>query len=794
MKPYQDKGLTRIRALLLTTALAAMGAPVLAQGFDIAAQPLASALNAFGRQSGLQVSMAASVARGMSSRPVHGALSAEQALAQMLAGTGIPFRITADGTALIGTAEAGQAADGSVMLDTLTIGATGGTPAPYAGGQVATGGRVGMLGNKEVLDTPFSTVSYTESYVANRQAHSIQEVIAKTDPAVFTSGSTGMINESYSIRGFGSAISDVSVGGLFGVSPYWRISPEAFERVEVLKGPSALLNGMPPGGSVGGTVNLVPKHAPDEPLTNVTLSYASDAQIGTHVDLARRFGAEGQFGLRANGVWRDGDGAVKDQKMGTRLFALGMDWRGERARLSADLYYSRDHVDGLNRGVSLAPGIGVPRAPDTDTLLNPPWTFSTTKDRAAILRGEFDVTDSVTAYAALGFSHSDFDAMAASTYQVFNEAGDFRTNVSHQRSIYSRRTADVGLRGQFTTGEVRHEWTVNATYYDHDNKFGFARNMMAQDWITNIYNPVWGPAVDRGFSHAHLDRTGSQRTQSIGFADTMSFADDRAQVTFGLRRQKVVTTSWNPDGSRAGTPYDAGATTPAIAANWRLTDQVSIYANYIEGLSAGATAPATAENAGEVFAPYKTRQKEIGAKWDMGSLIQTLSLYEIRKPSSYTDPITNVFSFGGEQRNRGAEWSVVGALRPDLRLMGGLGYVEPELTRTAGGVNQGKMATGMPKVQAKLGAEWDLPSVEGLTLIGNATYMSKQYINADNTLSIGGRTVYDLGARYVTTVQDRPLTVKASLTNVTDKAYWATTLFSGLGAPRTFLLSATMAF
>lgn len=54
-------------------------------------------------------------------------------------------------------------------------------------------------------------------------------------------------------------------------------------------------------------------------------------------------------------------------------------------------------------------------------------------------------------------------------------------------------------------------------------------------------------------------------------------------------------------------------------------------------------APNTAENAGEVFAPYKTKQKEVGIKFDLGAFAHTLSVYEIKRPGSYTDPVTNVF-------------------------------------------------------------------------------------------------------------------------------------------------------
>ncbi|MFJ2334106.1 hypothetical protein [Pseudomonas helleri] len=59
------------------------------------------------------------------------------------------------------------------------------------------------------------------------------------------------------------------------------------------------------------------------------------------------------------------------QKVKAELTSLGLDWRGERARLSADLYESEDRVRGQNRGINLASGVAVPKPPKSDTLLNP---------------------------------------------------------------------------------------------------------------------------------------------------------------------------------------------------------------------------------------------------------------------------------------------------------------------------------------------------------------------------------------------------------------------------------------
>jgi len=688
-----------------------------------------------------------------------------------------------------------QAVEAGVKtLPAVTVTGQADQPAtPYAGGQVTYGGRAGFLGDRDFMDTPFSVISYTEKYIEDLQAQDITDVIARTDPSVFSNGVTGAWSENYSIRGFSSSTTDISFGGLFGMAPYYRTTPEMFERIEVLKGPSALLNGMPPGGSVGGTVNLVPKRAGAEPLTRLTATYMSDAQFGGHIDLGRRFGENQQFGLRFNGVYRDGDGPVDNQKKKAQLAALGLDWRGERARISIDMYDSDERVDGVTRGINLAPGIGVPKPPKPETLLNPDWAYVKNQDKAAMIRGEFDVSDKLMAYAAVGTSRSEYTYNGAMVAQVFNAAGDYRTSMGQLNMNVKKTSGEAGLRGKLQTGGIKHQWVLNATYYSDNQRDYGRRTVPGADWVTNIYHPVWGPAPDTSWPPILHSKT---RLVSYGLADTLSFAEDRVQLTLGARRQEVRTDSYSVTTGARTSRYDASATTPAAALLIKATDNISVYANYIEGLSKGQTAPVTAANAGQLFPPYKTKQAEVGLKVDLGEFTHTLSLFEINRPSSYTDPVTNVFSFGGEQRNQGVEWGFFGEPMRGVRLMGGVAYIDPKVTKTAIAANEGKQATGVPKLQGKLGVEWDVPAVQGLTLTANATAVSKQYISADNSLSVAGRTTYDLGARYATKVADRPIVLRAAINNLTNKAYWGMPQLSSLalGAPRTFMLSASMDF
>ena len=111
-------------ALMLTTALAGAGVamPAAAQesaqrAYDIPVQPLPSALTAFGRQSGLQVSVPAALALGRTSGAVAGRLSASQAVSRLLAGTGLTYRIQGD----VLTLSPAPAAEGATQLGALRV-------------------------------------------------------------------------------------------------------------------------------------------------------------------------------------------------------------------------------------------------------------------------------------------------------------------------------------------------------------------------------------------------------------------------------------------------------------------------------------------------------------------------------------------------------------------------------------------------------------------------------------------------------------------------------------------------
>src|SRR5690606_22925886 len=132
--------------------------------------------------------------------------------------------------------------------------------------------------------------SYTSEFIQDRQARSVGDVL-QSDPGVRMARGFGNFQETYFIRGFLLESDSISYNGLYGVLPRQYIAADLFERVELLRGASAFLTGATPSGSgIGGALNLLPKRAPNEPLTRLSTGLSDGGQASAAVDLGRRFG------------------------------------------------------------------------------------------------------------------------------------------------------------------------------------------------------------------------------------------------------------------------------------------------------------------------------------------------------------------------------------------------------------------------------------------------------------------------------------------------------------------------
>jgi iron complex outermembrane receptor protein len=448
-------------------------------------------------------------------------------------------------------------------------------------------------------------------------------------------------------------------------------------------------------------------------------------------------------------------------------------------------------------------GAGVPviKAPESDINYAQPWTYSSERDTFGTLRGELDLPGGATAWAALGLRSGDeFNIISSPTVTNANgNATMTRFDNARQDKV---RTGEVGVRGSWMTGAVEHKLSASASGFHSESKNAYAMSDFT-GFASNIYRPRDVAAPSNSFftggSMANPLVTQKSILSSVAVADTLGFMDERLLLTVGARHQKIKAFGYDYSTGAPNARYEESDVTPVAGIVFKPLKGVSVYANYSEALQQGAVASGTdIVNVGEVFAPFVSRQKEVGVKYDGGKLGVTAALFSTAQPSAYV--VERRFGVFGEQRNRGLELSVFGTPARGVRLLGGVTFLDAQLRETAGGVNEGNDAIGVPGTQLNLGGEWDVPGVAGLSLNARALYTSTQYADAANTQKLPSWSRLDIGANYLMRFMDRDVTLRARIDNVTDKNYWASAGgYPGFGylvqgAPRSVVVSATVDF
>jgi len=762
--------------------------------YAVPAGSLGAALTRFADQAGVSLSLDPALVSGRQSSGLSGRYSVDEGFLQLLRGSGLQLQPVGEGAFTLVAAP--QSGDALEIAPTTIVGgqASPGDAQPYAGGQVARKGSQGLLGSRDFMDTPFSMTTYTHELVKNQQARTLGDLVA-SDPSVRATNPAGGRFEQFTIRGLSLFNSDVSYNGLYGILPTYSIDMEMADRVDILKGPSQLINGISPRGSVGGAINVVPKRAGDKPVTEFTGSYASGSQAGAAVDVGRRFGEGEQFGLRFNAVKQAGDTEWDHQSVDREMAVLGLDFRGERLRLSADLGHTERDTDAPQERVLVGANAKVPDARDVHHNYAQAWSKARTHDTFGALNAEYDISDSLMAYGAVGARKSNHDFLRHNV-SIINDAGDFTVQPRDFTRDESVRTAMAGLRDWFHTGPVSHELNLAASYFYMDFTNGGARYASAP---SNLYNPIATPTPGTP-TRIDPEVYTENRFSGVALADTLGFFDDRLLLTLGARWQRVQVDDWS-DGVKGDTAYDEEKVSPSGGVLLKVTDQLSLYANYMEGLSQGKIAPSTSVNEDQIFPPFISRQVEVGAKYDLGRVAFTASAFRIRQPAYETNAKSRVFGPNGKRDNRGIELSVFGEPLDGVRVLGGVMYIDSELTDTVNGAFDGNRAPATPEYNVNLGAEWDVPGVSGLTLTARGIHSSSQYLDQDNSKQIDGWERFDLGARYAFKVDASEVTLRASVENVMDERYWASAGASDdsepgltLSTPRTYLLSATLGF
>lgn len=665
----------------------------------------------------------------------------------------------------------------------------------YADGKLAKAANLGALGNKSVIDTPFSVTTYTAKTIIDSQAATVSEVL-KNDPSIRETTNSGHLNENVQIRGFFVGFEDYNINGLYGMAPTGRIPTDIIDSVTVLKGPNALVAGMAPAGGVGGVVMAQTKRAKQD-LTRVSASYEDDGYYKSGFDVARRLGDNNEFGVRVSGSYGQGEHIVEGMDDTNATGVVALDYTIDKLKLNFDAYAVRDKRDNGSPVMVSMGSIGkVIDAPSGDSNFFPNIHGEQNSQYVGV-SGEYKFSPDLKVFAGAGYNEKEYAGHIFGTRMIVKNATTGAASSQYYQVGYQEHAvaANLGGEAKFETGAIQHTLGLRADYLTRNYWQHYAATSNAFD--TNLYDPSVGESGQMPAAKPYVGPYADNRYISYTLTDQMSMLDDKLQVILGARYQDIDTKNLYKK-----TKYSSDKLSPSLGVVVKpFGEDLSFYASYVEGLSEGVTVSdityPTATNKGETFAPYQTKQYELGTKYQIGSWLNTLALYQIEKPEVYQDTISKAVKNDAETRSRGIELSTAGQLTEDLRLMANLAYIDAEYVKSGTASQVGNTVIGTPDFTAGLGLDYKIPVVEGLSVNGRASYISEQYLDTTNKLELPDYTIVDLGAKYATKIGGVNTIFRANVNNLTDEKYWSGVFgnnYAILGAGRTYKLGVTFDF
>ncbi|WUR10936.1 TonB-dependent siderophore receptor [[Empedobacter] haloabium] len=645
----------------------------------------------------------------------------------------------------------------------------------------------GTFRGGDILDVP-ATVN-----VITREVLELQAAAGLYDAVRNTAGVTRQQNggetwDQLVIRGIAvENRTNYRLNGTLPIMNFAQVAMENKERVEVLKGATALYYGFT---SPAGVVNFVTKRAGARPVTSTALAVDANGSAVASVDVARRFGAAGQVGVRVNAAGGTLGSHMDGIGHGNRAFAaVALDWTASpRLRLKADVEYQRRRVTeqaGVMLPAAVAGVIALPHAVDARRAVGPDWALFATESANLQLRADYALGDDWVLTVEGGHAETRRERNLAifrfaSAAALATGAGRIAGNSQHLDVDADMLRAE--LAGTVATGPLRHDVTFGLTRTDK----GQAPVYQATYTIPsqNLYDP-------RPVSHVPGTVIGAApaapTTAALDSRDNGAYLVDRIalapqwRLVAGLRAARFQS-------DQGGRRYRVGRTTPLAALVWRPAADVSLYASAAQGLEEGETAPTGSANQGERLAPGVSRQKEVGVRWraPVGTLLQA-ALFDIDRPGYYTNA-ANVFTADGAQRYRGLEASAQGRITPRLawQLSGQL--IDAEF-QDVGAAYDGKLPENTARRTASAFVSYEVGA--GLSVNGGAYYTGRRPVNDLDQAFLGGTTLFTLGARYAAPLAGRHVTWQLNVDNAADKRYWAgagTRLAAGL--PRSVKLTA----
>ncbi|MDN5089500.1 TonB-dependent siderophore receptor [Aliarcobacter butzleri] len=653
---------------------------------------------------------------------------------------------------------------------------------------------VGLWGKRSLQDTPYSMSVIPQELIENVQAKDMNQIF-KMNPTTQETGQmlTGLGDAQWvTIRGF--EVNNPIINGI----PYstkWASTPmmQDIERVEIINGATGFLYG---GGRVGGAVNYITKKPTTEDLRNISIGSYGNESYYTHLDLGGQFDDNHTFGYRINALYQNGELPNESDKE-QKAISLVFDWK-PTDNFYTDIKYS--YKNSLEKGGNFYfRSISDRKAINKSKGFSPDWIQDELKLNKVENNTNWNINDTFTLRTSLMYEKSksrgsDINAgvrdntviSSLSSWDTYIWKGAWQETENYGGNIF--------LDSNFDTLNVNHNLTIgysmnsrkHSTREDDGHFYRFNGNVSLND-IKNLVEPDWDSFGSMGTKP--LKPSTKSEYQNILIGDDITF-NDQWSALVGANYATVIDKSY-----RTNTKYDESKLTPTLSLIFKPFEELTTYTTYIESLEAGTIVGDRYKNEGQILAPYKSKQYEIGGKYTLNEkILLNGAIFRIEKANEYEKDTTPKLTLtqDGEEIHQGIELGITGKVTDNLTIIAGGTLIDLSVEKVEDKALEGKKPINTASKMAKLYSEYEISQIKGLAITGGAYYTGKSYGDRANKDVLPSYTLYDAGLRYKTKLDKYPTTFNLNVQNLTDEVYW--TRNNMLGDPRSVAFSMKMEF
>jgi iron complex outermembrane recepter protein len=664
----------------------------------------------------------------------------------------------------------------------------------------------GPLGNRSLLDTPYSMTVISNDMLENLQPKTVNDALRYL-PDVEIRNQQGYEVSRPQSRGFqGTVVQNTRLDGL-SVIGTTAIPTENLSGIQVLNGMAGSLYGP---ATPAGVFNYVLKRPTDSPYASYTQGFDSNSVFTENIDVGGRT-PDGKVGYRFNVVHGEGESWAPESASNRTLASGAIDfYLANRTVVETNFSHYETNTTGLpgsivyfgtQKNPFLAPvlpaaldptklGLGQPGA-GTDLITNTglvklkhefnnDWNFEIGGLYQDAVRNLFGITNTLT--------DNNGDYTVTKNF----------TAVPH----FTIASNTASLNGKFDLFGFRNEVTIGTNGF-FNGQYSYVNSIAINNYGTsNLADSTVFPTPPTPNNGGQF-KSAILQNQTIVTGDTFHFNEQWAL-------QSVVSTSflhsesWLATGAVSSQQTANGVVSPTVSLIYKPFDKITTYASLASSVEQSDQAPAGTANVNQFLAPYHDQEYEVGVKYAVSpGLLATFALFHMTRPFASTDPVTNIFEVAGMQRNNGAELFLQGAIYQDLSIFGGVSYIDARLDNTGVATTNGRLVVGVPLFKTDVALDYHPAVWRGFALTGGVHAEGERATSNINNNFAPSYATFDAGIRYSTTVDKHIITARFQVLNIGNVFYYSSIADGNivgspaantayLGTPRTFMLSLQM--